>query len=163
MPTILAFIIITSSEMLYQSFTTVVQLYSLKGERDDLTKLEYSVNTKRVIKELSGVKIKKFSDELNYKSSDSKLNISQASGYFPTSDKKFNGEVKKIFKKDLVTKDKYDQLENAVRNNDYTNREKFSQRYTILFVDYKLDEPEHKLLLLNKDREVIKNQSVKLM
>lgn len=161
MPTILAFIIITSSEMLYQSFTTVVQLYSLKGELDDLTKLEYSVNTKRVIKELPRVKIKNFNEELNYKSGDSKLDINQASGYFPTADKQFNGEVKKIFKQDKITKAKYDQLENAVRSCDYTKREKNTQRYTIVFVDYKLEAPKHKLLLLNKDNKVIKNLSVK--
>lgn len=169
MPTILAFIIITSSALLYQSISVVGQLYSLKAEVNDLTKLEYAVNTKRVIDSLEFKTNCKYKRELDYTSEKSSMQIASNCIYTETENEEYNQLIAKLLEDQQISKSDYQQLEQmaVVTTSQIDGPEheselgKFVDKYVILLVEYQLSEPQAKIIVVDSEGNIIKNTSVK--
>lgn len=163
MPTILAFIIISSSALMYQTIYTIVQLYSLQGEINDLIKLEYSVNTKRVISNITGKELPSIKTELSYASQNSQLKIERATCNYPTASQQINQELSMLIAKATLAQEEYDQFKSNVQTADCQSSKRDNSTYSILFVEYSLEGPYKKIIIINEDGKILKNTNVKLM
>lgn len=161
MPTILAFIIITSSALMYQTIYTIVQLYSLQGEINDLIKLEYSVNTKRVISSITGKELPSIKTELSYASQNSQLKIERATCNYPTASQQFNQDLSMLIAKATLTQVEYEQLKSNVQTVDCQSNKRDNIAYSILFVEYSLEGQYKKIIIINEEGKILKNTNVK--
>lgn len=158
MPTILAFIIITSTAVMYQTLSTIVQLYGVQSEIEDLVKWEYAINTKRVIANLDKQPIEKLNNELNYKHANRSLEIKRSSCYVTPTDSSIAGE---LLSAESLSLAKYQQFQQDVQSEICNTQQPDSQMYTVLFVDYDLDVLQHRLLIVDENNIMVKNMNVK--
>lgn len=159
MPTILAFIIISSSMMLAQSIAIIDQLLGLKAEIDNIQLLEYAVNTKRVIEETGFEQTCRHTKQLEY---DERFMIESNCLYL---DKQV--DLKQL--PTTINKSYYQQVYeqsselvsvvdgNHVIMND-TNFE-YQQKVQIYFINY--DSDYYKILIVDDNNQIIRNISVK--
>lgn len=169
MPTVLAFIIITSSALLYQSVSTVSQLYSLKAEIHDLSKLEYAVNTNRVVDELEFEDECSYNQELEYQVADNQMMIASNCIYTNTENEEYNKVINKLLKGAEISQSDYTLINDYIKKTKTTIEQashettlgKFDQQLKLMTVNYHLSEPNINILIVAENGNVINNISVK--
>lgn len=169
MPTVLAFIIITSSALVYQSISTVGQLYSLKAEIADLGKVNYAVNIKRVIGQLQFEDKCSYKQELEYQVAGHQMQIASNCIYSHTADQTYSQQIDKLLVSSELSSLEYSQINSNLKHLksevDQPNHElklgEFDQQLKLLTIDYQLAEAQSRVLIVDKDLRIINNMVVK--
>lgn len=160
MPTILAFIIITSGAVMYQTISTIIQLYGVQGEINDLVKWEYMVNTKRVVDSIDNSQLTTLKTELSYQRPDSELMIRRSNCWWQGAKVSDSLIGSILVNRQSLTVDEYQQIQGETASESCKTKQPDSKLYTLLFVDYQLETEHHRLLILDQDRKLIKNTIV---
>lgn len=172
MPTVLGFIIITSSIILVQSVSVVGELLSMQAEVKNVQLLNYAVNTQRIINELQFEDTCRHETKLQFKNKDNELLIESNCIYSGTELDAYNRELDKIFSSDSLTLDDYEQLykeskttsskitDNQVEltNKDKSKDSSYNEQYMLLFISY---DQNNKIIIVNSDLETERNTDVK--
>lgn len=161
MPTILAFIIITSSVMLYQTVSLLGSIYGLKAQITDLTMLEYAVNTRRVVSEIEPTTECTYTERLNYQTEVGALAISSNCLDYPTGDPQVDLDLEKLFAKEVVSNEYYQGLKAKLKEYHSPSLGGEQKRYNIVLVEYMTDEQHERLLITEESNKLLKNTTVK--
>lgn len=172
MPTVLGFIIITSSMILVQSVSVVGELLSMQAEVENVKLLNYAVNTKRVINELKFEETCRHETKLESTNKDHQFVIEANCIYKNTELDTYNQVIDKIFSSDSLSPTEYEQLykESKIMSSKITNNQvelinkdkslnsSYEEQDIILFVCY---DQKNKIIIVNPELEVVRNTNVK--
>lgn len=169
MPTVLAFILITSSALLYQSCTLISQLYSLYAASNDMIKLEYAVNVRRVIKEFEVTDSCSYERLLDYEEQDHKLAVATNCIYLETDNQAYNEQVLKLSSRTSLSAEQFDEIKAKLitleTETDSPLHEQelggYTERQSIVLVSYQLQTAYNRVLIVDSKENVINNIEVK--
>ncbi|WOO87616.1 hypothetical protein RZE82_01350 [Mollicutes bacterium LVI A0039] len=108
MPTVLGFIIISSSVILYHSLSLVTQIYSVKAAANDLNAIETAVNTRRIIGEIDNQSNCRELPQLSYESRDAKqFHMTVNCLLLNTNNSRYNNEVRAVLSAEQISEETF--------------------------------------------------------
>lgn len=168
MPTVLAFILITSSIILFQSVALITELYSLQAAQNNLQDIELLTNVKRNIAEIEE------QESCSYQQLLVTTNYSIATNciYTETDNQVYNNFIKRIETDDFISPQFSEQIYNfdfimhsetsdnqvVININDNKIESNFDQKRYIIEVN---SENIHQILITNLKGEILSNTPVK--
>lgn len=176
MPTVLSFVLISSGIILVQIIAVITQTYGLKAQIDDLFKLEYAVNSRRVIEEINNETYQQACDHqelLGYEIGEREFKLELNCVYTNTEIKEVEEVVKKLMNIDQISLQRYGQI--VASSKQYTSKTvedivkiKYKDQSFesdakfwgyVIFVSF--DKDQNHILLVDEDKNITRNISVK--
>lgn len=110
MPTVLAFIIIASSLILFQSIALISELYGIQAQISDIKKLGVLVNTRRAINDIE------INDECSKQTvlSYEDYELTSNCVYLATNNQKYNSIVKRVLSDDVISETFFMEIETYI-------------------------------------------------
>ncbi len=174
MPVVLAFILICSSTILYQSMMTINQLLAVRASINQLTITEYATNTSRIINEQTNDNFCEYEQLLNYKINNHNYSINRNCIYTNTDLELYNQIINELIHtneikyKELVQFKKYIQNGTSEINNNIVNikndnldvKTTYDQKLFIYIVNFNYDPVEMKIILTDVNKNIMQNKNV---
>lgn len=174
-PTVLMFILITSSLIFYQAISTINEIYGMQVQIKQLYKLEITHNIRRIVKESSFDSECKNKTELKYRTKEKQLSIMSNCFYTGVQNQNYANKIDKVLTEDKVSKEEYSNLINyskIISNKTLNNNEveiqinnqklnsSYKQKYKIYFIEYGVGEAKNKIIISDNKNNIIKNSNV---
>ncbi len=119
LPSVLSFILISSAIILYETISLVSMIYAVEAQTQNLIKLEYIVNTKRIMSERDIKDQCRYEQLLSYDINGHNLQISANCAYTKTEMASYNEFINLLLTSDQISTPNV-QIVNAFKNCEYT-------------------------------------------
>lgn len=175
MPTVMGFITIASMIILYQSAALISELYSLKAAEQELYLSNYIINTRRVLDNIEIEDECASMTELNYETTDQSYKIETNCVYTGIEKEHYNQVIARLLASDQITESNLEQIYSSFTiqeskviddkvqfKGDREGQYEFDEQLFMSIVTYG-DEVQKKVIISDKDGNVINNLSVKKM